>query len=191
MPATGFHFIQMFFVSANIDSNNVLRQSKQKKTKKKKNSGFGGNMYSSLWDEPAEKEEDASEDKDKETPYFLVMDDPSDLQHLDMIWSIVLESEVEEVYTDAIHLLVYSYLSIESTNTSEEKRSAYLQALLNKCFELIKPEGNPSAQIVSRMTMVLKEAIRQSEKSGTVGVRPHRSILKGELLDRVMIKYMS
>ena len=79
MPATGFHFIQMFFVSANIDANTVLRQTKPKKTKKKKKSEWG-NIYSSLWDEPGDKEaNNEDEDDDKETPYFLVMDDPSEL----------------------------------------------------------------------------------------------------------------
>jgi len=40
--------------------------------------------------------------------------------HLNMIWSIVLESEVEEVYNPAIDLLVDSYLSTETNSTSEE-----------------------------------------------------------------------
>jgi len=55
MPATGFHFIRMFFVSANIGANSILRQSKPKKTKKKKQSAWG-NFYS-LWDEPDKEEE--------------------------------------------------------------------------------------------------------------------------------------
>ena len=150
----------MFFVSANIDSNTLLRQSKPKKTKKKKKSEWG-NIYGSLWgDEPEEEEVNKEEESDKEKPYFLVMEDPSQLQHLDMIWSIVLESEIEEVYTNAINLLVYSHLSVDTVHTSEEQRNAYLQALLSKCFELIKPECNPSTHIVTRITLVIKEAIK-------------------------------
>ena len=54
------------------------------------------------------------------------MDEPTKLMHLNMIWSIVLESHVEEVYTNAIDLLVNSYLSVETTRISEESRSGYL-----------------------------------------------------------------
>lgn len=80
--------------------------------------------------------------------------------HLDMIWSIVLESEVTDVYTNAINLLVYSYLSVDQEHTSEQQRSEYVQQLFNKVFELVKPEANPSAHIVSRVTDIIKETIR-------------------------------
>lgn len=61
---------------------------------------------------------------------------------------------------------------------------------MDKCFDLIKPEANPSSHLVNRVTAVIKEVIKQSERSGNADVRPHRSILKGELIDRVVIKYI-
>ena len=108
-----------------------------------------------------------------------------------MIWSIVLESEVPEVSRNAINLLVYTHLSVDTVHTTEEQRYSYVQSLLNKCFDLIKPEANPSTHIVARVTQIIKETIKQSEKSGTSNIRPHKSILKGELIDRVLIKSMS
>ena len=50
MPATGFHFIQMFFVSSNIDHNQILRQKPPKKEKKKKMQAVS--IYGNYWDEP-------------------------------------------------------------------------------------------------------------------------------------------
>ena len=41
------------------------------------------------------------------------------------------------------------------------------------------------------MNYVLKTLINESEKKGTAGVRPHTSILKGELIDRVLVKFLS
>ena len=35
----------------------------------------------------------------------------------------------------------------------------------------------------------MRNLIKVSEKSGTGGVQPHNAILKGELIDRVRIKY--
>jgi len=88
------------------------------------------------------------------------MVDPQELSHLSIIWSIVLESEVEEVYNPAINLLVYSHLSNETLQDAEEKRSGYMSNFLAKCFELIKPELNPSARIVNRITQVIREVIQ-------------------------------
>lgn len=119
------------------------------------------------------------------------MCDPNDLAHLDMIWGIVLESETEAVAAPAIHLLVYSYIAVDASNTPEEQRRAYLQALLDRCFDLIKPENNPSPLVVGRATRIINEVIQQSERNGTGGVRPHRAILKGELYDRILVKYIN
>ncbi len=85
-------------------------------------------------------------------PPFTVYADPSDLLHLNMIWSIVLESEIQDVYTPAINLLVYCYLSLDTVNQSEESRAAKIQNLLTTCFDLLKPESNPTAHIVTRVT---------------------------------------
>ena len=86
--------------------------------------------------------------------------------------------------------MVYSHLSIEASKFTAEERSAYAKQLLDKCFDLIKPEANPSSHLVTRVTAVIREVIKQSEKSGNASVRAHSSILKGELIDRVVIKYI-
>ena len=62
--------------------------------------------------------------------------------------------------------------------------------MLNKCFELVNPQSNPSSHTVNRVTAIIKATIELSEAKGTVNVRPHCSILKGELLDRIVVKFM-
>ena len=47
MPVAGFHFIQMFFVSSNIDANHILKEPRPKKSKKNQS---GLNLRNStLW----------------------------------------------------------------------------------------------------------------------------------------------
>lgn len=99
MPATGFHFIQMLYISANIDANAVVRMPKPIKEKKKKayDSGWN-NFYGALWDEdPKDEVKEEEEKKDDDLQYFMVLGDPSELQHLEIVWRIVLESEIETV----------------------------------------------------------------------------------------------
>ena len=54
-------------------------------------------------------------------------------------------------------------------------------------MNLLKDEQS-SPKIVKRVLFILKSIIQESEKRGTGGVHPHNAILKGELLDRIIIK---
>ena len=117
MPLTAFYFIQMFFVSSNVAANNLLQTYKPKKTKEKPiDNDWNFNIYDDFDTQKPEVEEDA----DKDTPYFSVYTDPAELEHLDIIWQIVLRSELEEVVKPAMSLLVFSHLAVESQHTAEE-----------------------------------------------------------------------
>lgn len=93
-------------------------------------------------------------------PFFTVYSDPDDLLFIDMVWSITLESQVEAVHKAATSLLVFSYLSLDTSNQSEDARYASMQTLLAKCFELIDPKKNPSTHTVTRVNQVIKEVIQ-------------------------------
>lgn len=102
-----------------------MKSFKPKKDKKKKKS-YAYSQFYSLWDDVEEEEQVVVEQKD-ESQYFVVLSDPTKLLHLDIIWSIVLQSEVEEVYVPAINLLVYSQLNVEPAKFSAEVRSGYVR----------------------------------------------------------------
>ena len=113
--------------------------------------------------------------------------DPSELTKIDMLWEIALQSENEEVINKSVYLLVNCYISVN--DNLEDKRSQILQGLNSRCFELIAASQNDPAQI-KRIIRVLEYAIYVSEKKGTGGVQPHNALLKGEMLDRIIIRYM-
>jgi len=54
-------------------------------------------------------------------------------------------------------------------------------------MKLLRGE-NQSGKLIKRVLLILKSVIKESEKRGTGGVQPHNAILKGELLDRIIIK---
>ena len=64
-----------------------------------------------------------------------------------------------------------------------------LQSLNTRCFELIKSNQN-KPEVIKRIVKILQDVIRISEKKGTGGVQPHNAILKGEMLERVIVRYM-
>jgi hypothetical protein len=61
--------------------------------------------------------------------------------------------------------------------------------LNTRCFELIKSNQN-KPEVIKRIVKILQDVIRISEKKGTGGVQPHNAILKGEMLERVIVRYM-
>lgn len=87
----------------------------------------------------------------------------------------------------AVAFLVNCYLSVSST--LEERRNEILQSLNSRCFELIS-QSRENPQLIKRIVTILQCVIKISEKKGTGGVQPHNAILKGEMLDRIIIRYM-
>ena len=64
-----------------------------------------------------------------------------------------------------------------------------MQSLITQCYtNIAASQDNPSQ--IKRLVQILESIIKISEKKGTGGVQPHNAILKGEMLDRIVIKYM-
>ena len=64
-----------------------------------------------------------------------------------------------------------------------------MQSLISRCFEIITASQD-SPDKIKRIIRILESVIQISEKKGTGGVQPHNAILRGELLDRIIIRYM-
>ena len=100
---------------------------------------------------------------------------------------MALQSEVPEVYNKAIQFLICMYMSLdEAASGIVDRRTEFTQELIKKCFDLIS--DNPSPFLVKRIMLVLTNIIQMSEKMGTGDVQPHNAVLKGELLDRIIIR---
>ena len=89
--------------------------------------------------------------------------------------------------TKSIAFLVNCYSSVD--DVLEDRRSEILQSLNSRCFELIA-ENKGSPALIKRLAHVLEVVIQISEKQGTGGVQPHNAILKGEMLERIIVRYM-
>jgi len=110
---------------------------------------------------------------------------PNQLEKSEMIWTLVLNSENEEVVPKAVSFLIKTYLCLDEGLA--ENATEIQQDLIEKCMNILRNK-NSDTQIVKRVLFILKSIIKESEKRGTGGVHPHNAILKGELLDRIIIK---
>ena len=104
-----------------------------------------------------------------------------------MIWSIALEAQESKVINKSIAFLVNCYLSLG--DSLEDRRVAIMQSINTRCFELIAANKDKPL-LIRRLVKILEAVIKISEKKGTGGVQPHNAILKGEILDRIIVRYM-
>ena len=146
LPAVGFQFLSQYWISVNENSSKVLKM--QKKEYGEKTNYTAGAKWKSYYnmggwgddDEPVEK--DSADD-----PLFSILIDPEQLEKMDMIWAVVLESEVPEVYNAAIKFLIYTHMSLDDDLT--DNRALITQKLITQCFELMK--DNPEDSKINRI----------------------------------------
>lgn len=126
----------MYFMSKNHNENKLLRISPPEKKKKAQawTSSYGyGNSAKEKEEEPEVADDDA---------YFTVTEDPTQLEKIDMIWTLARECKHPDVINKAIGFLVNCHLSINED--IQDRRIPIMQSFISQCFELITAsQGNP------------------------------------------------
>jgi hypothetical protein len=118
-------------------------------------------------------------------PQVKVLVKPSELEKLDLLWTIVLESTDDEVTEKAGDLLVRLHTSLDAD--MRDSLPEIVNGVVNKCIGLTK-DPTASAGFITRVIKLIRKVISDTEKRGMNGVLPHNSILNGECLDRIIIQ---
>ena len=183
LPLVGFEFLCQFFVTQNYYEDKLEKV--KPATKKVTTSSYSGGYYgSSNWNDDKDEDEVVAQEDD---PTMKINVEPSQLTKIDIVWKLALEVQDEAVVGKAVAFLVNCYLSVNSP--LEDRRNEILQSLNSRCFELLA-ERREEPALVKRVMSILECVIKISEKKGTGGVQPHNAILKGEMLDRIIVRYM-
>ena len=118
-------------------------------------------------------------------PTFKLVKPPQELDKLEIVWNIALHCQNAAVVPKAIDFLIKVYYNLDGD--LDTQRIAIQDGFIAKCMEIIQTnQGNDA--IVMRVIEILKHIMCEAERKGTAGVKPHNSLLKGELLDRIHIK---
>ena len=113
---------------------------------------------------------------------------PNSLSKIDIIWKIALKSQ-KEVASESIGFFLNYYLSLSVTNNME-KRIEIIDNLIKKIFEYIEQEEqSPNKDVLERLIRILIKLIEISDKIG-LKIEPHNALLQGELLNRIVVRYM-
>lgn len=186
----GFYCIQSYFLLAN-ETNQKLKRYTKPKTSSSSATGFSnstGAAYSTFSFSKLRKQ---SEDTEPEQT-FRVYVEPKDLDGINNIWKIAVECHHEEVSPKAIKFLIQLYYNLAS-NIEEDKRSVNNECLDTALthLKIIQDNANISEETKSRQIIsvlkIFEEFLAQSERKGTTGLKQQRSLLKGELLNKISI----
>lgn len=185
MPLIGLCFIQDFFLGLNENSKNLRKIPPPPKDEEKEQ----GNFYQ-LWNNTTAQvtvdESDLKAPNSDKLPMLEINVDPASLEKLELIWTVVLNSEVDSVFNHASNLLVLLYTHI---NKDLEGMSTpdIVSGFIDRCIGMLKEPSSPGR--VTRVCGLLGKLIEESEKrAGTQGNIAQSAITNGELLDKVIIK---
>ncbi len=96
----------------------------------------------------------------------------------------MLNSKNEEFIPKAVNFLLQTYFCLDLSLA--EEAAQIQQKLIEKCMELIKSDRNP--YILKQVLNIFRKICKESKKWRTGGGQLHNAILKGELLDKIIIK---
>lgn len=127
----------------------------------------------------------ASQSKqDGKLPTFKIQKHPHELDKLEIVWNIALKSENPPVVQKAIDFLIKVYYCLDAD--LEPQRISIQDDFIKRCMDLLATEQDE--KILNRVLQIIKSIIIEAEKKGTSDVRPHSSLLKGELLEKIIVK---
>ena len=188
----GFCCIQSYFLLANESSEKLKRFKKQvakSSSMMTSYSSSAGPQFSSQFSFSRNR---ARFTETEEESTFRVHVLPKDLDGIVNIWKIVINSQNANVKQKAISFLIELHHNLAPA-IEEQKKSINndcLKTALNYIKEIqedsSKSEEVKSEQIIS-VLKIFDEFLSQSEKKGTTGLKQQRSLLKGELLDKISI----
>ena len=188
----GFYCMQSYFLLANETAEKLERIVKPKVVTPVY-TGYG-NQFGPTFStfainrvrKPAKKEETVEEVN------FVVQTEPKNLEGVTNIWKIAIECRNKEVSQKATEFLIKLYYNLCPSLEDKKKEINYecietALSFLGKVQEnKEKSQENISGEIINILG-IFNEFLAQSERKGTTGLKQQRSLLKGELLNKISI----
>jgi len=203
----GFYCVQSFILLSNELSKKLLRTDEmfqqdqfQKFTSY---SNVTGGVYSSY---SFNNQQTATSDPDN--PQFHILVDPREIEGLEKLWKIAIDSNDKQVADRAANLLIKLFTS--TSPDDEYKIPQYEDMFIGTCMQILKAEAAkneevkeaddkqkkgplylnrailpPSHKKILKCLSMLRELIRNSETGGTNGLKPHVALFKGQYLHSI------
>lgn len=123
--------------------------------------------------------------KEQNLPTFKLLKHPHELDKLEIVWNIALHCINPEVVPKAIDFLIKVYYSLDADLDSEKMKVQ--EDLISRCMAILSDPASDE-HLLNRVIEIIRHIIIEAEKKGTSEVKPHSAILKGELLEKVVVK---
>ena len=188
----GFCCIRSYFLLANESSEKLKRFKKQVPKASSMMTSYSSSTGPQFSSQFSFSRSRARMTETEEESTFRVHVLPKELDGIVNIWKIVINSQNADVKQKAISFLIELHHNLAPAIEEQKKRinNDCLRTALNYIKEIqedsTKSEEVKSEQIIS-VLKIFDEFLSQSERKGTTGLKQQRSLLKGELLDKISI----
>jgi hypothetical protein len=115
---------------------------------------------------------------------FKILRHPHELEKLEIVWNIALQCINAPVVQKAVDFLIKVYYSLD--HDLSQHKIGIQDDFIKRCMEILRTQHDEHTR--TRVLFILKSLIIEAEKKGTADVRPHSSLLKGELLEKIIVR---
>ena len=142
-----------------------------------------GTIYASYSYNYEDRKKNAEGDFEFKTLVF-----PSQLEGINSIWEVILQTDNEEVIEKALEFLNKLYTSVgeELESKNVELNHEFLNNCIKKLNHILAHRDSYSEQALTksilRCLLLIKSLMDESEKKGVGNLKSHSSLVKGELL---------
>ena len=119
-------------------------------------------------------------------PAFHLKSLPSELNELEMIWTLVLECQEKEVVQKVIDFVIKIYTKF--TDEMQDQRKSVLEGLVDRCMGILAESFDKDFDRQVRVIGLLKTLIHETEATGAGSIVPHGALLRGEALVPLRIR---
>ena len=118
---------------------------------------------------------------------FKIKVHPNKLKGVNIFWKIILESKNNDIVAKCIDFLnkLYAQLSPELEKEVSSVRNAFITTYLQKLEEILLNQTLSAIEketLITRLILVIKDMIDESETKGTGGLKSHSALLKGDIV---------
>jgi hypothetical protein len=182
LSVVGFEFLANYVVSVNENQSNLLRLPPKEKKQKNTHAGVTWNSY---YVDNTNNAADSDDDDEEDSTNFSILIDPRKLEKLDMIWVIIKKAQNPLVVKRSIDFMIKIYTNL--CDDLKDRAAEIAQLLISLCVKELQRKDVSKLE-VERFIQILRQMIEISERKGTGDIQPHSAILRGEQMNRIIIK---
>ena len=117
--------------------------------------------------------------------------DPSKLYGIEVFWKIVQEASDNEVMEKSRDFLNKIYTQLVPEMDTNAVKNSFIETYLDRLAKTIDDPNALEKMKLNKMIMLMENIITESEKKGTGGIQPYKSIINKSVVSAIIRNYIN